>query len=425
MQVTGLGRYINDIRRKTTERGLSRRIKRLLKTWQKIVETSAAAQNGLQQARPVRALPARSPTPPTIAPTQPPVCGSTLPPPTRSPTPSLCASEVPPPSYSIEPPSLNPSTLPLPANTSPAPAVTGPEATTGQKRAGSRNEAAVKRERLQTLFSAVKKTSSPQPPPPLPPPLLPLTVSTGVGQSTSSQLKRSSPPPLPLIEDITPVEAIGQAEASERQLSTVVTSSIDRNGLESCHNSPLDAKSLLVRVPASYHKNETNSFVVSLPRHLVQVPTEPSPTTQSDIPVSVSAETPLSLLVSIDKFYLVSLSSNSRLQPMALQEEEEEEEEEEHLTGSSPRLPVGSTIASSFPKMLPSEASVTIPSTGAPSGRLKRPLVHGVPQDSIDGVDGCLGRNGVWYTWTEFIPSQEDSVVTILPYVYVDGWDCP
>lgn len=56
-------------------------------------------------------------------------------------------------------------------------------------------------------------------------------------------------------------------------------------------------------------------------------------------------------------------------------------------------------------------------STGAPSGRLKCEI----PDNCREGMDGCLGRNGIWYNWTDYIPSQEESGVIILPYVYVDG----
>ena len=424
LQVTRLGKHINNIRRKTSEKSLARRIRQLLKSWQKLAESSAATHNGLQQTRPLS------------APTSP----------------------MPPPSCASEPASLNsPSPINTPLSAAVA-ATAGPEPAATQRRTGSRTDAAYNRETLLLRFSAVRPSPQPNPPPPpppppplvkpspqpnpppppplvrlspqsppppplvrpspqpnpppLPPPLpshLPLP-SLGVVQPTRSS---SPPPPFPLIEDITPVEAITQPETSEdRQLISATAGALDKNGLESCHSCPMDAKSLLVRVPASYHKNESNSFVVSVPRNLVHSAPDGSGVScmsQSDNPDCVPMETQLSLVVSIDKLCLVSFATNNRVHPFPLDEVER----------SSPSLksPVHSTPSSPSSVWL---HSVTSPSTGAPSGRLKNPHVYGLPQGSISGVDGCLGQDGIWYSWTDYIPSQGDSDVTVLPYVY---WD--
>ena len=85
--------------------------------------------------------------------------------------------------------------------------------------------------------------------------------------------------------------------------------------------------------------------------------------------------------------------------------------------------------AQSLPKLLqptlpcPVEPSHScVPSTGPPPGRLKQTVV-GVPMDCSNGIDGCLGADGVWYKWTEYIPSTHEGIVTVLPYVYIDGWE--
>ena len=49
----------------------------------------------------------------------------------------------------------------------------------------------------------------------------------------------------------------------------------------------------------------------------------------------------------------------------------------------------------------------------------KRPRL--MPTNSVPGVHGCVGHDGHWYRWTEAIPGEE-STVTVLPYVYIDGW---
>jgi hypothetical protein len=53
-----------------------------------------------------------------------------------------------------------------------------------------------------------------------------------------------------------------------------------------------------------------------------------------------------------------------------------------------------------------------IPPLPMPESRL-------VPSGSSPGVDGCMGSDGYWYSWTDSIPGHDVSV-TVLPYVYVD-----
>ena len=42
-----------------------------------------------------------------------------------------------------------------------------------------------------------------------------------------------------------------------------------------------------------------------------------------------------------------------------------------------------------------------------------------VPSGASPGVDGCMGNDGYWYSWTDSIPGHDISV-TVLPYIYVD-----
>ena len=58
------------------------------------------------------------------------------------------------------------------------------------------------------------------------------------------------------------------------------------------------------------------------------------------------------------------------------------------------------------------------PPRAAPPIRLKHS--SGVPTYCTIGIDGCMGNDGNWYVWTDPIPSLGDEV-TVLPYVYVDG----
>jgi len=42
-----------------------------------------------------------------------------------------------------------------------------------------------------------------------------------------------------------------------------------------------------------------------------------------------------------------------------------------------------------------------------------------IPADALPGINGCIGRDGQWYFWTDCIPGQ-GSEVTVLPYIYID-----
>lgn len=56
--------------------------------------------------------------------------------------------------------------------------------------------------------------------------------------------------------------------------------------------------------------------------------------------------------------------------------------------------------------------SARIPHLPTPEPRL-------VPSGASPGVDGCMGSDGYWYSWTDSIPGHDVSV-TVLPYIYVD-----
>lgn len=42
-----------------------------------------------------------------------------------------------------------------------------------------------------------------------------------------------------------------------------------------------------------------------------------------------------------------------------------------------------------------------------------------IPSGASPGVDGCMGKDKCWYSWTDTIPGRDDSM-TVLPYIYVD-----
>ena len=54
----------------------------------------------------------------------------------------------------------------------------------------------------------------------------------------------------------------------------------------------------------------------------------------------------------------------------------------------------------------------------APSGRLKG--YDELSESHEVGVEGCVGSDGLWYGWEDCIPS-EGEMVSIYPYVYIDG----
>lgn len=274
---------------------------------------------------------------------------------------------------------------------------------------GSKTDAVSNRLKIRSLFSAIKKSESPQPN------LLTTPTTTATDNTCNKSLLSSTsaphftsagfsqlPPPPPrtssplpslLIEDITPVEPI---DSNKRQLSPCVVSNVERNGLGPPHSTLVaSSQPLLVRYPASHQKSDIeplqeveSTLIVSIPRHLI--PNFAQAVSPDNFPV-----------VSISRKYFDSLPSNNRLHPMAMNDKE--------LPPSSSPSPVGLSHSCA-------------PSIGLPPGRLKQAMV-GVPMGCSNGVDGCLGANGVWYEWTEYIPGTHEEMVTVLPYVYIDGWE--
>ena len=387
-QVSRLGKYVNWIRKQTKDKGLARRIKQLLKQWQKLAN-SATTQNGLQQK--IRDTPTSVQRPVS---------------PANSILPSVSSASV---------SSASPSTSILSTASLHSTPIADGVGSTG----GSKSDAVSNRLKIRSLFSAIKKSESPQPNLITPlPPTTTATDSTSIGNSktlfsstsaphfTSASFSQpilppprtSSPLPSLLIEDITPVEP---TDANKRQLSP--HTNVDRNGL----GPPLptliaNSQPLLVRFPASHQKSDEreleaeqvveNTFIVSIPRHLIIL----------NVARPVSPDLPQPLLVSISRKYYDSLPSNNRLHPMAINDK------------ALPKFPTPTSPS-------PVDLSLSCaPSIGAPPGRLKQTIV-GVPMGCSLGVDGCLGANGVWYDWTEYIPGTHEEMVTVLPYVYIDG----
>ena len=164
-QVSRLGKYVNWIRKQTKDKGLARRIKQLLKTWQKLAN-SATTQNGLQVKTRDTSV-QRSVSPTEVHPVLPTVSSASL--------------------LSVPTSASLPSSITQISSTAtlPSPPTTTADGIGSQAVTGSKSDAVFNRLKKRSLFSAIKKSESPQPPTasPIPPP----TTATATNSTSSNR----------------------------------------------------------------------------------------------------------------------------------------------------------------------------------------------------------------------------------------------
>ena len=343
------------IRRKLTDRSLARRMKQLVKQWQRLLQSpttpngpvvsASTTANGIVTDPEKTSVNLSSRSPPLLAPHVHSSSSSLAGKSSNSPIPHSNAT--------VSTVSTSPVPIPTP---SPAP----PRQT----------DPAAKRRKMLQMFSKVK-TQTPQ---------IPGPMST---QQPETQLHAQSQAP-PSVHPTTLANSVSHTDSS----SGHPTSSASHNSSSSLTLS----LPLISQLRPQHDRNSHLKLVVSVPRCAVTLEAhcdrsgkllaynnvnEHKQEHETALP---DAEKPLSLIVSVTTSVL-----HRHPPPLPGQELDD--------------LTAWDTLAS--------ETVSTSRSREMPEG-------------SVVGVDGCLGRDGLWYEWTEYIPGEELSV-TVLPYVYIDG----
>lgn len=218
------------------------------------------------------------------------------------------------------------------------------------------------RKLLLSKFSAIKQTSTPQ--------ATPTTLSlTSSSASTYSSL--IAPP----------------NNVTKLSLSSLTTPTPISNGTKSIES--LTVRFPLERLP---REQDVSSLVVSISLALISFPSRQS-----------LIEPPFQPEVNITSPLIVQIKRSLLNTPRNI---------------SPVHFPLPSKpISSLLPNTVNETVNYTHTLPGAPSGRLKS---DNIPEFCTAGIDGCLSVDGMWYHWTDVIPHNEP-VVTILPYVYIDG----
>eukprot|EP00731_Ephydatia_muelleri_P019126 Em0011g1166a len=358
LHVTRLGKFVNLARRKATDRSLSKRLKNLVKRWQKLLQ--GGPSNGQACADSAQCAP---PPPPPPAPTlsEPDVL-------MRISTPLSQASSI---VTLLQTPVVQRSTTPCPTSvqsvvTTSHSGTSTPSVPTSAPPApsGSKNDAIFNRRQKLQMLSQVNKR----------PPAI--SSSSGVSTNTTHPVKS---------------EAIDADQ--DRGITTGTTPVI--RGTSAAFKSSLadntctEDEGLVIRIPlvaviqkafSKHPPTGANSRPSSpFPDHTVTSPIEqviqdvalPYNNYTPNVAATPFVEHTLSLVVSID---------TSRLAQSAV--------------------------------------------TSAGETTIRRPQDNaGVPMGCVPGIDGHVGQDGSWYDWTKAMPPMDGTTVTVLPYVYVDGWD--
>ncbi len=364
------------IRRRLTDKALSRRMKQLVKQWQNLLQ-SPTVPNGPAVATATPALngvaggPVKGSTPSSVLLPESPHPSLTPVGPTPSP---LVQVPTPTPSSAV---GLSPVAAPLPtpkALDPPVPAPTPPPSR-------QTNPTAIRMKMLQRL-SKVKTHPLPQ---------LPTTTST------DAQLHTPAQPSLPT--NVANNHSHADRDSSSKHLLSSAAAVAESTDFSSSSSAP-PTSSLALSFPINSHLSspedcDPQELLVHIPRHsLTRVPHDVTRTRSEDLKPSsqTGRKNPTSLVVSI---------SSALLQRCPVQ------------LGSIPHtsdLPLSGIVVGTQPDSSPWDALA--------EAHPQRSRI--MPNGAVSGVDGCHGPDGLWYRWTETIPG-EDLSVTVLPYVYIDG----
>ena len=246
---------------------------------------------------------------------------------------------------------------------------------------------------LQRLSNFKTASQAPQVPAPIPnelqhlPPLLP--GSQAASSLPNSHTLNALPP---ASKPLTPSPA---AVNSNKSSSPALTLSI-----------PL---SLIVKIPRNNVRLSQGSSLTGVHRSALPGHGSGGKFTESRPAVEDSAKA-LSLVVSIDTSLLQRGASLSQIG---------KSRKPETLPKVEDPLSKASQFASHFDTAV-ERTEIASDSERTSPMEVDRP--YSVTEGSVPGIHGCTGPDGLWYEWTDAIPGQEPCV-TLLPYVYVDGWD--
>lgn len=336
LTVTRLGLLINNVRRKTFDKDLARRMKQLVKQWQQLVQNSIE-QNGIPDDHKER------------------VSGG-----------SSMVSH----SGSVD----------------------------------QSNDAQSNRKKILNKLSRLKKTPRITPP----------------SQSIPSTLSSSSVPFLSNSEDIQQVTTSPHTSTDVVTSSIAATKNIDLSAMPISNGMSHDP--LIIRLPLTQlpqqqtTEDEPTNLIVSIPLDAVRLSWQPYPAI------------PPSLIVSIKRSLLSRTVGQAQSRDQLIQKREHDfVSVDSTLYSVSPSKSITTLQCHSVQHIKSEDESMDVDSPnvfslhiGAPSGRLKS---LGPPNDCVIGIDGCQGDDGLWYSWTESIPSMNGLSVTVLPYVYIDGYE--
>ncbi|XP_019856465.1 PREDICTED: proline-rich protein 36-like isoform X1 [Amphimedon queenslandica] len=362
LTVTRLGLYINNARRQTKDKTLARRMKDLLKEWKILVQNSQS--NGV--------APPSQLTTPSISPAP------------LSTTPALALSEEPSSESGLVTPKQNPQLSHRKLLLSKLSAFKKPQTTPTAT--------------PPTIEPINTSHSLPLAPPP------PLHVSNGKPGSTNNSLtirypldrlpkQQETRGPLIVSISLSLIKLSGRNEAPPTEGVPLLHPGLNER------SSPLSFQSLS---PVSYQETRPSP----LPPPSLSLPLPPPPSLS--LPPSPSSLTP-PLIVSIPLSLLTSptlVPAARKPLPTTMQQVHEEETSSSgYLTNSVS----GKTLRSISPEQ--------------PTSRLKTsPPLALPPPDCLPGFDGTIGSDGNWYSWTDVIHYPKP-MVTVLPYVYIDGFD--
>ena len=402
---------MNLARKKATDKGLAKRLKNLVKRWQKLLQSCTS--NGLPAGTLSTDNSLSAPTPPLPATLSSSMPDGLLQISTPSSQPSLIMAPLQT-QQSATPTMASSSSVQSTVTTYPTPSVSPAPSvsTTLSTPVGARNDAIFnRRQKLQMLSQLTKR------------PCASLVTASGAAHTSkyeAAEMEQDAGPTPSADAGPTSSADAGPTSSADKGTTSsadkVTTSSADKGTTSSADKGTTsadrrsDGESLVLTDP--------ERLIVSIPHVAITKAFSKHPPTCTNGNASMTSSPPSPM----DHTFVGSPTEQaiSVVAPPSI-------DHTSHLTTPLIKHTLSLVVSIDTSRLRQNHVTVPVISTSRTTvseETIKEPFENtSVPAGCVPGINGHIGQDGYWYDWTKAMPPIDGTSVTVLPYVYLDDWD--